>query len=177
MDSREQQLARRARRAYELGRLRHALGRAWTVVAIVAVAAILGSPITALTLGIPLTLLSIGLHYVGCGYDRAVQFGWRAGLAPMLIALTVWRGQGCTTPASPSCAQLCLGGSLVIGVWLGARMHQAGRLSPTLAAVAIAGLTASMACAALGVGTLTGALLGLALGVGPGWVWQRANCH
>lgn len=171
MDTREQeQLAKRARRAYEFGRIRRSIRCVWPVVLLTAVAAVVGDPIPSISVGLGLAAVAAVLFYRGRRFDRSVETGFKAGIIPMVIALAMWQGQGCSGPASLWCFPLCAGTSLLVGAWLGAGLRRPEALAEGTAALLISILTASLGCAVLGLGTLLGVAVGLVVGMTPVWI-------
>ncbi len=165
-------LARRARRRYELGRLRRSVFRLWPLVPIGALAALLGNIATTAVLATLLAVVSAALLFVGRGFDRAVAPGWRAGVVPTVAALAMWQAQGCTGPCPPLCVPLCSVAGLVVGAWLGTTMLRHERPVVVLASLGVAGLTASLGCAPLGLATVAGAVAGIAAGMLPRLAWR-----
>ena len=108
-------LEARARRAYELGRLRAALRLAPLVLAAAGAAIVCGRPFPmTCALAVALLLLSVGLAYAGGSAGRAVYPGLLAGAAPLaapLLMATVGHacfGPACASLGLPACI---LGGS------------------------------------------------------------------
>ena len=110
----------RARRAYELGRLRTALRVAPFVLLALAAALLCGRPLDVCSaLCAVLLPLSVGLVFLGGSAGRAVRPGLLAGFAALALPLLVrTAGHACMGPACmilclPSCV---LGGALAGGV-------------------------------------------------------------
>ena len=160
----------RARRSYELGRLRATIRDSSVVAPIVAVGALrhanwwlilaTGSMLFAVT-----TLSS----WRGESWGRAVWPGYLAGVVPLLIpslapAKSVcWIGGSCWSV----CALLCPVSGLIAGLAVGvlATRQEEGRLPFLAAATLIAGITGAIGCALAGfmgiAGMVAGGLLGL----------------
>ena len=173
MDSLE--LQRRARRAYELGRLRRAAWAWLPVSPVLVVAALMGHPSTVVSIAVPLVLICVACSYRGRGLERAITPGAVAGLLPAVVAMGTMRHFGCVSASCVElCAPLCAATGLVVGAWLGAKTAARESASVTVASLAIAGLTASLGCAPMGVGTLLGAVVGMAVGLVPIWVVRHA---
>ncbi|MEM7152953.1 MAG: hypothetical protein AAF799_08925 [Myxococcota bacterium] len=173
MDSHE--LAARARRAYELGRLRRAAWAWWPVSPVVVVALLMGHTATAVALAVPLVLMCVWCSYRGQGLERAITPGAVAGLLPAMVAMGTMQHFGCASNSCAElCAPLCAATGLVVGAWLGTKT--AARETPrvTAASLAIAAVSASLGCAPIGLGTLVGAIVGMAVGVVPLWVVRHA---
>lgn len=158
MESVEQRLSARARRAYELGRLRWAMRVAWIVLPLVAIsfAAVGGSPVSAAT-GALLLVTATALRWRGHASTAAVRAGLAAGLIPFALLLTLKCGGAlcmlgdCMT----HCARFCAFGGLAAGVLLAirARAHHTHVVEFLAAASTIAALTGLLGCF---VGGLTG---------------------
>lgn len=164
-------LRRRARWAYEVGRLRRALLGMTPVLAIVVVAAcVTHRPVS--TLGFGLATLSIGGAMLWYGRDpqKAVLPGIAAGLVPLVLALCanhlhVCSPEGCSTLCLPACA---LGG-VVAGLAVAGVGNQR-RAGPWFwgSASALSLLTGAMGCACLGYSGLFGLGAGFGAGMMPG---------
>ncbi|MCH9682783.1 MAG: hypothetical protein K0V04_15210 [Deltaproteobacteria bacterium] len=164
-------LAVRARRAYERGRLARAALGVVPLLPIMAIAALFGDGLMVLWLSGPLVVLSLGCLFIGRGLERAVRPGWSAGFVPLFVALATLQRFGCASGGCAElCAPLCAGAGMLVGAWLGTTMQARERLGVAAASLLIAGLTASLGCAAIGASTLVGAVVGLSLGLVPVWV-------
>ncbi len=176
MESHE--LAARARRAYEGGRVRLALRGIVPVIPIVGLAVALGDPSTTGWLAAALVVACLACLVIGRGLQRAVRPGWTAGLVPMLVALATIQRFGC---ASRSCAEVCMPlcatAGVLVGIWLGVTMRAHERPGIAATALGIAALTAAMGCTSIGLGTFLGSALGLCVGLVPVWVFRQATEH
>jgi len=158
-------LERRARRAYELGRLRSAL-RLLPFVVLATVAALAsGRPITlALPIGGALLALCLGLSFAGRAPGRAVVPGLLAGGAALVMPLLVATvGHACFGPACmPFCLPACVVGGAIAGAVI-ARMAVAQGPDPAFLApaLAIAALTGSLGCTISGAAGVVGMLAGV----------------
>jgi hypothetical protein len=170
-------LQRRARLAYEWGRLRAAVPGALPAAGLTLMAAVLGSRAT-LPLGAALVLLCVGLGWRGRQWGRAVTPGLLAGLIPLLgpflvlAAGHVCFGGGCRS----FCFASCVIGGLIAGALLSRealRMEQ-GRLGFILASGTVASLCGSLACILYGLSGVLGLVAGLALVSTPVLVLRRA---
>jgi hypothetical protein len=160
-------LKRRARRAYERGRL----GRAFRLAAwlLPVLAAMVGScRVLALSAvsGSLLVLAAVGFWWRGQAYGRAVAPGVGAGLVPLGAtlsaaalghlgpALTCWQG----------CLTLCITAGGLAGLVVGHRAAQQGsdRRSFLVSAGVIAVLVGAPGCAFAGAAGIVGMFLGLA---------------
>ena len=156
----------RARRAYELGRLRWALTRAVGAVAITAIA-LAGCP----SPGAPAACAAaLGVAVAAClwrggSWARGARLGFLAGLAPCLLpaafrAARLCGGASCVTPPG-----VCLAAGVVAGLLLGAvalRLHGDGRC--WLAAALVSVLAGAIGCVTVGVAGLAGMALGIFAG-------------
>jgi hypothetical protein len=161
-------LHRRARRAYELGRLRFAAPYGIAALIAVALARSAAGEIgpTFYALGFALVASCTGLAYLSRGFAAHVRSGLLAGTVPVIAASVSVRSHGCALDCSSLCAPLCVGAGLLMGAWLAHRSVPSWGL-------AIAILTTGVGCFPLGVGALLGALLGLALGGVPLLILRR----
>ncbi len=146
----------RARRLYELGRVRSAAWTALLVLPFVGCALFAAeTPLSVAALGAALYLLAAGLFFRGQVFGAAVGLGLVAGTAPML-APVLFRNSGYCCIGG-SCSSTCLiactvGGvaaGLVIG-WVAAkRAERPGTF--WVAATAVAALTGCLGCATAGL--------------------------
>jgi hypothetical protein len=159
---------RRARWAYELGRLRFAAPYGAGAAAVVVLAGLIGAPSPPLfaALGVTLVAVCIAMPTISRRLAGQVRPGLLAGAVPMIAALASARGHGCADACSDLCAPLCAAAGLVVGAWL-------GRSHARWGALLVASLTAAVGCIAVGAGALAGALLGLALGTVPALAVRR----
>jgi hypothetical protein len=154
----------RARRAYEMGRLRAALRVAPFVLAAAAAAVACGRPaILTGVLASTLLVLCIGVSCAGGPGGRGVMPGLVAGAAPLgmpLLMATV--GHACFGPACMAlCLPACVVGGAVAGVVIA---RSAARREPdrrfVASAVAVAALTGALGCTIAGVAGVLGMLAG-----------------
>ncbi|MFL5310730.1 MAG: hypothetical protein ACJ79H_09800 [Myxococcales bacterium] len=174
------ELRDRARRAYELGRVRVATRAAGAALLIAATAVALGRPldVTAL-LCAALLVLAGALAFRGGASGRAAWLGLSAGSAAMLLPIGLMTA-GCAV-FGPGCMRFCLpacvAGGAVMGAvlaLLAAREEQGGGQF-LLASIAVAGLAASFGCTLAGAAGVAGMALGT-LGAGtPVWLAVRAQ--
>jgi hypothetical protein len=172
---------RRARRAYEVGRLR--LSVPWAVLA-----GTLGLLGTALTggggFGLAMSMLAAAGAVVCVWYGRHVGRGvwpgvWVGSLA-MLMALFAWTCAGRGATGFLECRLPCVVAGVIIAA--GAAFH-VGRtaaardaLLTLLGTASIAIPLALIACRAVGIGGMVGLAVGLALGSAPAmWRVLRAS--
>jgi len=166
-------LERRARRGYELFRLRNALLGVSPLFFIVPLAACLSrdAASTAWFGGATFVLAGVLLWY-GRDPQRAVLPGVAAGLVPLLLALCANRmhycgPDGCTSLCVPACT---LGGGLAgLVVARVGRQRRAG-VWFWLSASTLALLTGAMGCSCIGYSGILGLGLGFAGGLVPGLI-------
>jgi hypothetical protein len=170
-------LEARARRAYELGRLRAALRLAPLVLAAAGAAIVCGRPLAVTcVLAVALLLLSVGLAYAGGSAGRAVSPGLLAGAAPLaapLLMATV--GHACFGPLGASLGlPACILGGGLAGVFLARTTARRDADLPfVLAALAVAAMTGSLGCTIAGVTGVVGMLAGVVVGGAPVLVAAR----
>ena len=114
-------LARRARRVYEIGRLRLAAARAWPVAIVgLAALALCGSAWLAVEIGALLLALTIFFAWRGEEYGRAILPGIAAGGAPFVLPLVM---QGCgPLCVGGTCFSVCIVASVMGGMVGGAAL-------------------------------------------------------
>lgn len=163
-----ERLAKRARRAYELGRIRSA-ARIAAYVAPVGALCVLMSPRKGECLCLVFVLLAfvVGMRWRNRRDGGNAELGLIAGALPLgagqLLALdpSICGGPACILGASLVAA--------VAGIWIAWRLREnAESLDAYLAALGIAVLAASVGCTALGLIGILGVALGVALGGGAG---------
>jgi hypothetical protein len=161
-------LERRARVAYELGRLKMAARILPWLVALAALGAIsAGAPTWVMVSGGLLVLLAVGLRWRNRAGIEDVRLGLQAALLPFIAG--VWFCRVVRTPAFTPFSwygALCVGVGAATGIWVGVQTaprggpHPWGRLTAVLA---VACLAAALGCADLGVGNLAGIAAGMAI--------------
>jgi hypothetical protein len=169
-------LAARARRAYETGRLRWALGRALAATAVSAVALVgcveRGWPAAcAAALGV---VVGVCLWRGGV-WGHGAQLGFVAGLAPCLLPAAVRAVHLCGAGACLTLPGVCLPAGLAAGLvlgWWGARGHGGGRF--WVAAVAVTLLAGTVGCLAAGLAGLGGMAVGVLAGAAGPVLVRRA---
>jgi len=171
MDSIElQQLEKKARRRYELGRLRRALiGCAPIALFALIALALHGAELRALALASVLVSLSLIMLFYGRDLQRAVLPGVMAGLAPFTLAYASSLMSGCgAAGCSTSCMVACAIGGFAAGLSVAAvgRALKAGATF-WFASAGVAGLVGLMGCACVGVSELIGLAAGISLGFLP----------
>ena len=169
----------RARRAYELGRLRWSLRLAPAVIAAAAVSIAAGRPAgMSCAFGAVLLPLAVALAYAGGSAGRAVVPGLKSGAAALAMPLLVGTlGHACFGPACMLlCVPACVVGGAVAGALI-ARLAAREEREPgfVLAALAVAGLTGAMGCTMAGLAGVGGMLAGVVLGGAPVLIANRAR--
>jgi hypothetical protein len=167
----EADLARGARRAYELGRVSAAtpLG---LLVAPVACLGLLNCARPGATLAciVLLTTAVVALQYRGLDWARGARLGLLAGIGPFLVPIGAQAlGLFCSPRLCAALPWVCVAGGLLGGMALGSR----GRGSPTnrsafwTAAIGVTLLAGSIGCLLAGLAGVAGLVLGLAIGAAP----------
>lgn len=160
-------LARRARRAYERGRLRWALARGvpaagLTVVALAGCAAPAGPAACIVVLGLALA----ALLWRGGSWSRGAHLGFAAGLVPCwlpgLVHLAHGRCDGFCLTLPSVCLVAGLAAGLLVG-WRGLKRHGDSRFWIGAASVAV--LAGMIGCLPAGLAGLGGMALGMLAGV------------
>lgn len=156
----------RARRAYELGRLRTALRVALYVVPMTLLSLIgCPRPVVNAILGLALLTATVGLLWRGQTYGRAASAGLLAGAAPMLIPMLVRNGGYCCVGGEcwALCMEACIGGGFIAGGIVGMRAmsQHTSRGAFFAAALAIAALAGSLGCVMSGVAGVLGMTAGM----------------
>jgi len=165
-------LAQRARRAYEWGRLRFALRLAPIVAGAAVVAFACGRPFDLCgLLGGALLLVAVGLTFLGGSAAGGVVPGLVAGLAPLaLLVRTV--GHACVGNSCMAlCMPACIAGGALAGAFIATRRGDAWFL---LVALLVAGLTGSLGCTMAGMSGVLGMLGGALLAGAPVLALRRA---
>ena len=165
----ERGIMQRARRAYELARLKRAALAFAPVLILVVAALYLGErPLPVLCFGIGLFVVGVALLWYGREPARGVLPGVLSGVVPLCFALCASRighichGDGCISV----CFYACSAGGLLAGIGIGWFVHSRQcKGSVWIVAAALAGLTGAMGCSCVGFSGLLGLLGGLSLGV------------
>jgi hypothetical protein len=164
-------LAERARFAYEVGRLRRAIVRAWPIPLAALLAVRLGSTAAhVFALAVPLSVAAILLVWKGGVAGRAVAPGLAAGTAPLVLP---GFAMDCAVACMASCQTWstvsCVGAGVLAGAFVGYRAARVGDggAAFTAVAAAIAATTGAMGCLVGGAVGVMGMLAGLAIGAIP----------
>lgn len=167
-----QAFERRARKAYELGRLKRAIiGFAPIVIPAAVGIALGGRPSFTIPFGVALFVAGVVALWYGRDPKRAVLPGVVAGLVPVVLTLCAMHiGHWCL---GDHCTSVCLAACIVGGAgagiavaYIGSKRRQGIRY--WLTASVLAGLTGALGCACLGYAGLGGLGLGYLVGVMPG---------
>lgn len=161
-------LAERARRAYELGRVRQALRWALFVPALTALSCICCESLArSLLCGALLAALVVGLLWRGQRLGQAVLPGVLAGLAPFSLAVCAeLGGHACATGTwCTFFLATCAVGGVLAGLFVAS--SSCGSWSELLAGALLAGLTGALGCLVAGLVGLLGLAAGLLLGAAP----------
>jgi len=156
----------RARRAYEVARLRSAAVAFAPVLLLMTGAALVGHRLGyTFAFGSALFALGVGLLWYGRGAKQAVLPGVAAGLVTLLFALCAKQAHGCVGDhCMMFCVPACLTGGAVAGIVVGAvGLRRVRGLGFWVAASGVALLTGAMGCACVGVPGLIGLALGFAV--------------
>lgn len=163
----------RARRSYELARVRRALiGISPMAVLVPLFACASHRPSSVLWFGAAMVVSGAAMLWYGRDPQRAVLPGVAAGLVPLVLALSANQVHACGAGGCSSlCVPACTLGGLVAGLAVATVGHKrragAWFWAP---ASGIALLTGAMGCACVGYSGLVGLGLGFAAGVTPGVV-------
>ncbi len=174
MDSPEQ-LARRARRSYEMGRLRLGLVAMLPLVPLLGLLYVVGHRPTVLALGIPLLMLCVALWVRGRGLQHAVRPGLLGGALPIAAAVVTMQCSTESAACAHWCFVSCASAGIVVGGWLSAAVVRRYPPKVGIAAVIIAAFTSALGCLPIGLGTLLGAVVGLVAGLAPGLLVRPAR--
>ena len=170
---------RRARRAYELGRLRHSAIKAWPALALTTASIWLcHEAVLSLEVGAALVVLAGGLFWYGGVTARAAATGLWVGMAAFsapVIAFDVWPAPHCCSAPSVLVVNGACG--LAVGIWLSIRsqhLRSQKNLFLLLAGL-VAALCGMLGCILFGPIGLAGMAAGVLLPIGPLTVYRRAT--
>jgi hypothetical protein len=169
-------LSARARRAYEMGRLRTALPAVAFAVPMVALSlALCDRPAATAGCGLALVAVLITAAWRGRPYARGARAGLVAGLGPLLLPMAtcfhLCAGGVCLL-APTACVLAGLAGGAAIGVHARHRVPTGPDAGGYLvAALAVGALVGSLGCVIAGLGGVVGMVVGLALGTAPVLWW------
>lgn len=162
-------LARQARKAYELGRLRRALRVLGIVLPLLAASIyVCGVSELGCAIGALLVATSVGFLWRGEAWGTAVAPGLKGGVAAFLVPIALHAFGYCCRYDIETI--VCVTSGMVAGLVVGLtalRGDSPHRATHLACAGAIAALTASLGCLALGVGGALGVAGGVLLVVTP----------
>ena len=164
-------IARKARWAYELGRLRTASGVLLLVVPVLAVAKTVGRPpVLVFGLGAAVMLISLALASFNDRSARAVRIGVFAVL-PAFVLNGLARELG-LLPMAGTVLDPCLPASFVSGVLAGVlvslrAIEESQPLSFWIAAIVVTALLGTLGCSVAGSGGVLGLMAGVLSGATP----------
>ena len=169
-------LSARARRAYEVGRLRTALPAVAFAVPMVALSvALCGRPTASAGGGIALVAALLAAAWRGQPFARGARAGLLGGLGPLLLPMAtcfhLCAGGVCLL-APTACVVAALLGGAALGLYARHRIpggpDAGGYL---LAALGVAALVGSLGCVIAGVSGIVGMVVGLVIGTVPVLWW------
>ena len=175
MSSPDAGVARRARRAYELGRLSGAVLHAWPAPILTWLVACACAPsIETPVFGALLAVAVVGLRWRGESFGRAVTPGLIAGTVPLALPVANQLLQpGCASCGPIGwCLAWCVTGGVLAGAIVGWRAARPGGGGWRFAASGglVAALTGSLGCFVAGYLGLLGMAIGFVLGGAPALV-------
>jgi hypothetical protein len=156
--------ANRARRAYEMGRLRSAAVRALVVVPIAALMLWMHPGPQTWALLAVLAAAVLMLLWRGQAYGRAATTGLLAGAVPLVAPALVRSGHCCVGGLCTTiCMVACVGAGVCAGgvVALRAGQEEGGHGHFLVSAALVAGLTGALGCTIMGAAGILGMLAGL----------------
>jgi hypothetical protein len=169
-----QSVEHRARRAYEIARLRRAVLAFAPVLALVVLAMVTGRhSAPTLAFGSGLFVFGVALLWYGHDVRRAVLPGVVAGLVPLAFAICARQvGHACMGDACMAvCVPACAAGGLVAGALIAFSAIRGKRgLGFWLAASGVALFTGAMGCVCAGAWGLLGLGVGFVVAGAPGLV-------
>ena len=172
------ELRRRARRAYEWGRLRYAASGAWPALPLTALSAWLcHEPGTSIGIGAALFALTTGLCWYGRTASDAARAGLRAGIAAFAIPVAAFHfyfAPDCCTFAT----MFIVNGGCGVGVGILLSVEsthlQTRRNAFLLLASVVAALCGMLGCLLFGPMGLAGMAAGIVLSTAPVVIYRRA---
>jgi hypothetical protein len=173
------ELARRARRAYELGRVRRALGVGLVVLPLTTMSLLVAhNPLASGLTGAALLVATVTFRWRGQALGAAVAPGLLAGLIPfsLLMLIKCSAGYFCMMEGCMvHCLRFCGGGGLAAGLLLAvaARRREEDVNRFLLAAGVVAALTGLLGCFIGGVMGAVWMALGETAATLPAVAWQQ----
>jgi hypothetical protein len=172
----EAALSARARRAYEMGRLRSALPAVALAVPMVGLSLALCDRMAASAgCGLALVAVLLAAAWRGRPFARGARAGLIAGLGPLLLpmatCLHLCAGGVCLL-APAACVVAALLGGAALGLYARRRVPASPEADGyLLTALAVAALVGSLGCVIAGLSGIVGMVTGLALGTAPVLWW------
>ncbi len=172
------EIRRRARRAYEWGRLQHTVTKAWPALPLTALSLWLcHEPGTSIAIGAALFALTAGLLWYGRIPSQAARAGLRAGIAAFAIPVAAFHWyfapDCCTFPT-----MLIVNGGCGVGVGILLSIEsthlQTHRNAFLLLASVVAALCGMLGCLLFGPMGLAGMAAGVVLSTAPVVIYRRA---
>jgi hypothetical protein len=164
MASTDDVMKERAKRAYELGRVRRALRFGLFPLPLIAISTnICGAVLPSCLAGSLLVLSVIFFAWRGGSYEAAIRPGLASGMGAFLLPFAGELSGVCTGEKLFACASLCFLGGMITGGFLGARsmreeLHHGRFLA---SGCVIASLVGSLGCVLAGLGGILGMILGV----------------
>jgi len=152
----QEQLQRRALRAYEFGRLRMSSRVLLFLLPLGAVSTLLSDvPRVCAALALLIVGLAVSLRWRNTRGVRAVNIGLKAGMLPLVVGVVSMPLGLASNPTL--CAAVCGFSGALAGAWMGYQLgrERAGSLA-WLSSASVALIAAALGCADLGVGVLAG---------------------
>ncbi len=170
-------LERQTRKAYEVGRFKRALRILGIVVPLIAASLyVCGISELGCAIGALLAATSVGFLWRGEAWGRAVGPGLKGGIAAFLLPITLHAFGYCCRHDIETL--VCVASGMLAGLVVGfvaIRGNSPHRTTHLFCAGAIAALTASLGCLALGLGGALGVAGGVLLVVAPFAIFSLAR--
>jgi hypothetical protein len=176
---RSEDFQRRARRAYELARLRHGVAKIWPILLMTGISCwVCHEPDVSIAIGVGLAALAIGFAWYGRVAGQAANAGLKVGAVAFAVPVLAFHWYfvpHCCT--SLSVWLVNIGCGFGAGVWLSLRSTrlQAQRNAFLLLAGLVATLCGMLGCILFGPIGLAGMVAGIALSTAPVAIYRRAT--
>jgi hypothetical protein len=168
----------RARRAYEWGRVQHALIKSWPVAIVAAVSyALYYEPSLTAAISIVLFVASAALVWYGRVAAQAQNLGLKAGTLAFVLPLAAFHLN--VQAICPTATQMLLftgSAGLAVGIVLSvaSTYQESGRDAFLLFATLVAGLCGALGCILFGLAGMAGMVAGVLLSTAPVLIYRRA---